>query len=357
MFRVCRAVGVVVVLVLAGLSTGIAAPAWACGCGAYIPSQQGASVVDERALIAWDGSREDILMALRVTGSSDSAAWVMPVPSAAQVSLGEAEAFTELGRLTAPRIEYRDSWWPTFDWLTAGGPSEGALAGSPPGAGVNVLDHQRIGPFDVTRLAAHDATALAKWLTDNGFPQPDGIDANLAPYVADQWETVAVKLAPAADGESLTGDLQPLRLSFASDRVIYPMRLSRSASTPQTVDLYVLAEHRMDPTSLPVTGNAPTLEFAGRIEGTDVSPALADFVSDGAFLTRWNNVILEPEMIDGDYIFAQADADTAYQRVVYRTRNRGDLTGLTLLVLVGCFGIGLTVLLVRRSANRGGLAS
>jgi hypothetical protein len=112
-FTTCRRVGLVVALLLGGLATTLTAAAWACGCGAYIPGQQGASVVDESALIAWDGSREDILMSLRVAGSSDSAAWVMPVPSAAQVSLGEAEAFTELGRLTAPRVEYRDTWWPT----------------------------------------------------------------------------------------------------------------------------------------------------------------------------------------------------------------------------------------------------
>jgi hypothetical protein len=35
-------------------------------------------------------------------------------------------------------------------------------------AGVNVLDRQRIGPFDVTRLAADDAVALAKWLAAVG---------------------------------------------------------------------------------------------------------------------------------------------------------------------------------------------
>ena len=346
----CRWVGVVLALLLGGLTTSLAAPAWACGCGAYIPDQKGASVVDERALVAWDGSREDILMSLRVTGSSGSAAWVMPVPSAAQVSLGEAETFEELGRLTAPRIEYRDSWWPTFNWLTAGGPSEGAMAGAPPGAGVNVLGRQRIGPFDVTRLAAQDPAALAKWLTDNGFPHPDGLDANLAPYVADGWEIVAVKLAPAATGESLTGDLQPLRLSFASDAVVYPMRLSRSASSPQTVDLFVLADHRMDPTSIPVADNTPTLEFAGPIDGSGVSPALADFVGDGAFLTRWNNTLLEPASIDGDYIFEPAADDTTYQRVIYRERNRGDLTGLTLIALVGAGGIAVTVAMFRRSS-------
>jgi hypothetical protein len=342
---------VVVALLLGSLGTSVAAPAWACGCGAYIPDRAGPAVVDERALIAWDGAREDILMSFNVTGSSDKAAWVMPVPSAAQVSLGEAEAFEELGRLTAPRVEYRDSWWPTFGWLASGSPSEGAMAGPPPGAGVNVLGRQRIGPFDVTRLAAQDPAALAKWLTDNGFPHPDGLDTNLAPYVADDWEIVAVKLAPAAQGGSLTGDLQPLRLSFNSDEVVYPMQLSRSASTPQTVDLYVLADHQMDPTSVPVPGNEPSLQFAGRIEGSDVSPALADFVGDGAFLTRWNNYLGEPASIGGDYVFEPAAADTTFQRVIHRERNRGDITGLALIALVGLGAlIIIAVLITRRGA-------
>lgn len=339
-------------LVLCGLATNVAAPALACGCGAYIPDKAGPSVVDERALIAWDGSREDILMSMGVAGSSDTAAWVMPVPSAAQVSLGEAEAFDELGRLTAPRVEYRDTWWPTFDWLFPAAPSEGAMAGPPPGA-VNVLDRQRIGPFDVTRLAADDPAALTKWLTDNGFPHPDGLDTNLAPYVADRWEIVAVKLAPAVNGESLTGDLQPLRLSFASDVVVYPMRLSRSAPTPQTVDLFVLADHRMDPSSVPSTGNRPTLGFAGAIDASAVSPALADFVGDGAFLTRWTNTLIEPTTIDGDYIFEQAAEDTGYQQVVYRERNRGDLTGLALLALIGLGGLMTVISLARRRARAG----
>ena len=52
----------------------------------------------------------------------------MPVPSAPQVSLGEAEAFGERGRLTAPRIEYRDSWRPTFSPSTSSEPSTSAAA-------------------------------------------------------------------------------------------------------------------------------------------------------------------------------------------------------------------------------------
>jgi hypothetical protein len=261
------------VLFLGGLVSSVAAPAWACGCGAYIPDRAGASVVDERAMVAWDGKTQDILMSFNVSGSSDKAAWIMPVPSAAQVSLGDTEVFEELGLLTAPRVEYRDSWWPTFTWLLPSAASSLESAGAPGGA-VNVLGRQRIGPFDVTRLAANDPTALATWLADKGFPRPDGLDANLAPYIADHWEIVAIQLAPAQAGESLSGDLQPLRLSFTSDKLVYPMRLSRSATTPQTVDLYDLADHRMDPTSVPVAGQKPSLEFAGNVERADNSPRL-----------------------------------------------------------------------------------
>jgi hypothetical protein len=131
------------------------------------------------------------------------------------------------------------------------------------------------------------------------------------------------------------------------------MRLSRSATTPQTVDLFVVADHRMDPTSIPVAGVAPTLEFAGRIGGAEVSPALADFVGDGAFLTRWTNTLIDPASIDGDYIFAPAVDDTAYQQVIYRERNRGDVTGLALLGLIFVAGIVIVITLARRSARTG----
>lgn len=314
----------VLLLMFATLTANIAAPAWACGCGAYIPDRAGAAVVDERALIAWDGRTEDILMSFGVRGTSDRAAWVMPVPSAAHVTLGDAAVFDELARITAPRVEYRDSWWPTFDWLTEG--SRGALesAGARPG-GVKVLSNQRIGPFDVTRLAGDDPAALAGWLTAKGFLHPDGLDANLAPYVAAGWEIVAIQLTPDAAGATLSGTLQPLRLSFASDKAVYPMRLSRSATAPQSVDLYVLADHRMDPSALPVPGNAPTLQYAGPVD----APALADY--RGRYLTRWTNYLGEPQRIDGDYVFARAATDSDYAQVIYRTRNRGDVTGLALI--------------------------
>ncbi len=349
MQRRCGSVVVVLMLLATGLLFSVASPAWACGCGAYVPDNPGAAVADERALLTWDGTTENILMSFGVTGSSERAAWVMPVPAAAQASLGETGVFEELGRLTAPRLEYRDSWWPTFTWLWGAGAPDTASA--PRGNSVDVLSSQRIGPFDVTRLSANDPTALAKWLADKGFPHPDGLDENLAPYVADGWEVIAIQLTPAEQGKSLTGDLQPLRLSFKSSKVIYPMRLSRAASTPQFVDLYVLADHRMDPTMTPVPGVKPSLKFAGPIDNADIT-ALSPYVRDGAFLTRWTDEIYDPAAINGDYAFEKAPLDTAFRPTIYRIHNRGDITGVFVLVAIIAGGVAIARALGRRVSRR-----
>lgn len=358
MVRGCRVVrgfrwvATLLTLLIVGITVGIASPAWACGCGAYIPNADGASVATERALIAWDGTRQDMVMSFQVNGSSESAAWVMPVPSAADVSLVDSELFADLDRITAPRVEFRDDWWPTFSWLSTGySDSDGGVGAAAP-SGVNVLNRQRIGPFDVTRLAANDANALAKWLADNGFPSPDGLEQNLSAYVKQRWELVAIKLVPDVTTGALTGDLQPLRLSFDADSVVYPMRLSRSATVPQTIDLYVLAAHRMDPEATPAPGVRPVLEYAGRIDSNAATGALDPFLDRGSYLTRWSEFIAQPETIDGDYVFTQAEADTDFQKVVYVTRHRGDLTGLLTLVVLGVFAIAVTLLLVRGATKR-----
>jgi hypothetical protein len=333
---------------LVGLTTNVAAPAWACGCGAYIPDTAGPAVVNEHALLAWDGHREDILMSLNVRGQSSTAAWIMPVPSAAAVTLAEPGIFDELTRLTAPRVEYRDSWWPTFDWLHGFGSADGVSAAAPGHHHVDVLSNQRIGPFDVTELSADDPAALSTWLATRGFAQPSGLSRNLAPYLADGWQVVAIRLVPDGRGAALTGALQPLRLSFDSDRAVYPMRLSQAATTPQSVDLFVLADHRMDPTSVPVPGDDPTLQFAGHLDGAAVSSDLAPLVGAGAFLTRWTNEIGTPASISGDYVFGTVINDTPYQQVIYRVRDRGDLTGLALVALVPIIATAVTILIAVR---------
>jgi hypothetical protein len=273
----------------------------------------------------------------------------MPVPAAAKVELGDDHLFDRLDRLTRPKRVVKKTYWPFRD-LGILGSGRGDSAGAPaPGAGVNVKQQMLLGPFAVTRLGGSSGTAVTDWLRTNGYVVPDTLAANLTPYLTEKWEIVAVKLAPRSDGENLSGSTPPLRLTFASDRIVYPMRLSKGATTTQTVTVYVAAEHRVDATKVPDAGVQPELLFAGRVE----DEALA---KPANFLTAYTATYSEPSRITDDFTFERAANDDAYQRVVYVTRNDGFLS--TIGVLFGgllLLGVGAAVLarvLARRAAAR-----
>ncbi|MEU7726959.1 DUF2330 domain-containing protein [Streptomyces sp. NPDC040724] len=309
-------------LLLALLVTQLGAlinPAYACGCGAMVPDDQSRIGVDrETSVVRWDGRTEQIVMRFTVGGDARRAAWIMPVPGRATVELGDGDMFGELKDLTRPERKARHYFWPRDrDWPFSSG--RGDLAGAaPPGAGdpsVGVVGREQLGDFDVARLTATDPAALKTWLETNGFQLPDRLAAEVQPYVDQRWEYVAVRLAPRQQGKVLRGDLDPLRIRFESDRLVYPMRLSRMAKTPQSLGLYVLADHRMEPASR-IGGSAPKVTFAGTVHPKD-GPIAELAGGKPVFLTAIDQEFPEPGRIDADHELRATAEDTAYRRVVY----------------------------------------
>ncbi|NNN36985.1 DUF2330 domain-containing protein [Streptomyces sp. S3(2020)] len=356
--RARRRVLAVVLALLATQIGSLVAPAYACGCGALIPdTARRVGVSREVSVVRWDGSQEQIVMRLTVDGDSDRAAWVMPVPRRATVKLGDPVLFDELDAASAPVHRTRYHFWPQDgDWPLVsggGGPDTGA---PPPGAGigaeppVGVVGRQKLGPFDVARLTATDPDALGSWLNTNGFALPPRLTTALQPYVRNRWEYVAVRLAPETSGSALSGALDPLHLTFSADEPVYPMRLSRLAQTPQSLGLYVLAPHRMEPAS-EIGGERPRVTFAGRV--TAKSGPLAELAQGTPFLTAVGQEFPTPSLIDGDHVLRRAASDTTFQQVIYEDRLR-KVAGIPAWLLTVVGGLALVVtatalLAVRRS--------
>ncbi|TXS45014.1 DUF2330 domain-containing protein [Streptomyces sp. uw30] len=314
-----------VVLALLALQLGqLAAPAWACGCGAMVPGDaRRVAVGREESVVRWDGTDEQVVMRLTVDGDAERVAWIMPVPRRATVRLGDPGLFDELHEVTAPVHRTRYHFWPQDgDWPlvtgdgTVGAPRPPGAAGGPP---VSVVGRQRLGPFDVARLTATDPGALDGWLDSNGFALPPRLTGALRPYVQKRWEYVAVKLTPQTTGTALTGALDPLHLTFRTDRPVYPMRLSRLAGTPQSLGLYVLAAHRMEPAS-GIGGERPRVTYAGRV--TARTGPLAELAAGTPFLTAIGQEFPYPERIRGDHELRRARADDTFQQVIYEDRLR-----------------------------------
>ncbi|MET9962875.1 DUF2330 domain-containing protein [Streptomyces sp. NPDC006326] len=311
----------ILALLLALLATQIGSlvsPAYACGCGAMIPDGTSRIGVErETSVVRWDGHTEQIVMRFTVRGDAKRAAWIMPVPGRATVERSDAALFTELGELTGPEHRTRTYFWPrNKDWPFSS--TSGDTAAAPPPraaeAQVGVVGREQLGDFDVARLTATDPAALRNWLEDNGFKLPDGLAAELKPYVDQKWEYVAVRLAPREKGRSLLGSLDPLLIRFDSDRLVYPMRLSRLAKTPQSLGLYVLADHRMEPASR-IGGAAPEVTFAGTVTPYGALTSLTG--GKQTFLTAIDQRFPQPGLIDGDHVLRATAADTPYRRYVY----------------------------------------
>ncbi|WP_369169006.1 DUF2330 domain-containing protein [Streptomyces sp. R28] len=356
--RRARSRALTLVLTLLALQLGqLVAPAWACGCGAMVPGDaRRVTVGREESVVRWDGTREQVVMRLTVRGDAERVAWIMPVPRRATVRLGDPALFDELHDVTAPVHRDRHHFWPQDgDWPLVTGDGTAGGPGRPPfGPGrtpaVDVVGRQRLGPFDVARLTATDPGALDGWLDSNGFALPPRLAGALRPYVQKRWEYVAVKLAPDTAGEPLTGTLDPLHLTFRTDEPVYPMRLSRLAETPQSLGLYVLAAHRMEPASR-IGGERPRVTYAGRV--TAKSGPLAELAAGTPFLTAVGQEFPHPERISGDHVLRRSSADDTFQQVIYENRLR-TVAGLPAWLLTVTGGPALAVataavLAVRRS--------
>lgn len=336
--------GVAGVLALGFVMAGVT-PAWACACGGYLSSVESrARAAGEKALVRYDGrGTEEITLSMTIDGSSQKAAWIMPVPNPAKLELADAELFSRLEELTAPKVVKRTTYWP-FRGLPPFDNRDGA-GEAPTGAGVSVREQMTLGPFEIARLGGNSATAVTDWLRTNQYVVPETLGANLTPYVREGWEIVAVKLTPKSAGEGLTGATPPLRLTFASDKIVYPMRLSRGATTAQSVAVHVAAPYRVDATGLPVAGKQLDLVYAGRAN----DPAL---LAPADYLTTFRVVYYEPGRITSDFTFAKAATDEPFQQVVYVTRNEAELSTLAILLGVPLLIVGGFALFRRRSRLR-----
>jgi hypothetical protein len=292
-------------LVLVGLqTTAVADPAWACGCGAaYLNS---GFVAGEQSVIRFDGHRETISLQLQLDGvQGGDAALVLPVPAAAQVSLGNEQLIPALLALTAPQTVVKH-----YLFVDPDGGGAGATAAAP-NPGVSVLSQQHLGAFDVAQLAATNVTALGGWLSSNGFTLSPGVAKGLSAYVAEGWRYVAVKLdlkAAAASGGTAAAELDPIEVAFDTSELVYPMRLSANAKDPQNVTLYILAPHEMRIATDPVGGEGGTIRFA---DWVSAGQALQQPMNGDArmFLTVYLQSFPQPKLITGDFTFTQASQD------------------------------------------------
>ncbi|MBS4102260.1 DUF2330 domain-containing protein [Tsukamurella paurometabola] len=326
---------------LVAVALPVAAPAsHACACGApAMPDGIDATATQELALLSWDGRTETIEMSLDLHSAGDHGALVVPTPAPATITSGSRTTFQELARTTAPRRETRRRIF--------GVPSLPLMSATPFGDGTPlVLARMRLGPVEAVTLQAGSTAGLQKWLRENGFTLRPEVAATLGGYVADGWSFTALRLV----GEDLRGALQPLRMTFASTALVYPMRMSRAARTQQQVTLYFMGPHRVARTDADRSAQTERVDFAGRVRPQD--PRLAELARGGDYLTALTYAA-DPARITRDFTFGRAPSDEPHQRVIVEYVSDGRSMMTTLAVITGAAAaLGILTGLAARAEGR-----
>jgi hypothetical protein len=289
----------------------------ACACGGIVSPDLDAKVTGEQALVSLDASTETIVMRLDMQSVADNAALIVPTPTPATASAAEQALFGELERLTAPRHE-----------RAAVGRTDLDEAGAAPGGAPTVVAQVQLGPLEATTLTGGDLSGVRGWLDSHGYIMRPEVSAQLDTYLQQGWSFVAMKLT---GDEPLTGQLDPVRLDFASDQLVYPMRMSAAAKEVQHVTVYTLSPHRMQRTDADSSRQDVTVDYAGSIAERANDETLTELTRHNPYLTRISTTITEPVSIATDFTFGPAPTDDPFQRVIGH-RDQGPDTKLWLAI-------------------------
>ena len=260
----------------------------------------------QKAMIVYDGDIEDLIIQVKFEGKVRDFAWVVPTPNYPDVEEANRVLFVELSDLTRPPTDYGDIYYGC-----------GCVAGgdrlAPKEGGVDIWEEKQVGNYSVTILSADDPQALIKWLGNNGYVFPDTAQSIVEYYVENNWFFVAMKIDASTlevDEEGrIYGAIEPVRLSFTSDTIIYPMKLSSlsAAKTKNEILLYIFADYR-------IHLSGASLEYAHCVEEKELDreyPTLAKIVDRKMFLSKLR-IFLSAEEMNDDLLLYSASNNKEY---------------------------------------------
>src|SRR6185369_3905332 len=115
---------------------------------------------------------------------------------------------------------------------------------------VKVLESGVVGSLDYKIIQASKADDLFTWLKENRYSY-SGDEATLDFYIKKGWFFTVMKIDPMQmkrkpDG-SYEGEVTPTRFTFASEKLVYPLKITQISVKDHTEALFcVQAAHKVD---------------------------------------------------------------------------------------------------------------
>jgi MYXO-CTERM domain-containing protein len=228
----------------------VAAPASALACGGFFCSTSPVDQQAERIIFRQPTPNTvESYVEIQYQGDPQAFAWIVPVPGVPRdMTTFSPTAFQILDLATGPTFQIPDECQIPFPSAAEGDFAGGAGDAPQSGNGVEVLDHQIVGDYEITTVAATKGQVLTEWLRLNGYRILDNMVPFIDLYLGEGLNFVAVKLLPGKD----TTSIKPLKMVYDSTSPMVPLRLTSIAAVPEMgVKVFLLGPGRYTTTSVP----------------------------------------------------------------------------------------------------------
>lgn len=237
------------ILVSMGLVAALVArterPAAACG-GCFVPSVEQTQVTDHRMAFAVSKAQTVLWDQIAYSGDPKQFAWVLPVRAGTKVEASTDAFFAALDVVSRPTVIAPPQ--PPMGGGFGCGASAASAASDRGNGGVQVIGRDVVGPYEAVTLRSSNASALADWLTANGFAIPSRIAPTIAAYVSEQFDFIALRLQPNKGIRSM----KPVRVVYPGADDSLPLRMvAAGIGQSVAITLFVIGEGRYHPRNFP----------------------------------------------------------------------------------------------------------
>jgi len=182
--------------------------------------------VGQRAVVFYEDGVETLVMSSTFAGSADDFAWLIPTPNKPEVDKVSTGLFSELSTRTSRAFKQTGDIYPV-PFMVSGLATE-----SFSGPSITVEETKEVGYYEATVVSATDSQELIRWLAERGYTYPSTQGHLLNDYIKDKWHFTVVRIKPDFADSSVSASLRrghstPLKLTFNSGEIIYPIKLSQ----------------------------------------------------------------------------------------------------------------------------------
>src|SRR4051812_34814802 len=204
----------------------------------------------QKAFITWDEGEkvESFTVQPKFEGNAQDFGMVVPTPGRPKLDEMPRDFFKELAVFTI--LEPMDMAKYKMRSRFALGKGMAAMDAKAEHKSVRVLESGVVGSLDYKVIQADKADDLYAWLKENQY-QYAGDEATLGFYIKKDWYFTVMKIdakqmKPRPDG-TYDGEVTPTRFQFSSDKLGYPLPMTRISVKDHTEALlYVQAPYKVD---------------------------------------------------------------------------------------------------------------